>query len=203
VRGTAHRPVGIHDGAVQTEIAAQKLLNGHNPYGADYRGTAYQTLNPPIPGGPGNNVVWHHFIYPPTTILLETMNEAASRLFQSAGDVRLVTLGALVLLSLMLLIRQKTWTGRTKVFILTLGNPLLFIYALIGANDIVAVAGLVGTALLAERKQWRSMGLVFALTVGVKQSAWLAVPLWLIWMYMMYRQHQITTTEMKRVMDCW
>lgn len=174
---------GIHDGAVQAEVAATKLLHGENPYGANYRGTQYEKLNPPIVGGPAINVVWSHFIYPPLIFLLYIPLEIVHRITGSLADYRIITVGALGGIAAMLIFTATTWTERTRATLLTLGNPLLWIYAVIGANDIVSALFLLGATLLMARKRWWWSGVVFGLAMATKQSVWILAPLWLLWLW--------------------
>lgn len=175
------RVAGIHDGAVQAEIAADKLLHGENPYGANYRGTDYETLNPPIVGGPSVNVVWSHVIYPPFVFEAFLPFALLGRLDGVLADYRWLTVGALMLVAWLIIRRASTWEERTMGAVLTLGNPLLWMYAVIGTNDGLAVTLVVcSVALLGDRRWWWS-GAIFALALATKQSVWILAPLWAWW----------------------
>lgn len=172
---------GIHDGAVQAEVAADKLLHGQNPYGADYRGTDYERLNPPITGGPTINVVWSHVIYPPFVFESFVPFAWLRGLLGPLADYRMLTVGALLLAAWLLAQQAASWEERARVVALTLGNPLLWMYAVIGTNDGMAAALVIISIALLVRNRWWWGGFVFALAVATKQSVWLLLPLWFFW----------------------
>ncbi len=199
LRGSEHLPVGIHDGAVQTEVAAQKLLSGENPYGADYRSTPYQALNPPIVGGPTDNVVWHHYMYPPVTILLTAGLDIIARVVHAQADFRFITMGAALVLALVLLMRATSWSDRTRRLLLILGNPAVWIFVLIGANESVVLLALVAVAWLTQQRRWLLAGMMMGIALGTKQSAWLALPLWFIWLWAMARKKELSSRGMRTI----
>ncbi len=185
IRQPGQKPVGIHDGAVQSEVAAKFLLQGKNPYGADYRGTLYAQVNPPIVGGPAINVVWSHYIYPPLTFLLFVPLQIAFSAIGPLADYRLLSLGALVGVFLVLLPLASSWTKRTRLLLLTVGNPLLWIFALAGSNEQIMVLGLIGATTLLFHRRAGWAGFVFGLAMASKQTAWLLLPLgvFVVWKY--------------------
>lgn len=174
---------GIYDGAIQAEVAAGKLVAGENPYGSDYRGTDYETVNPPIVGGPVINIVWSHFIYPPLIFLLYVPLHLMRAFLGPLADYRLITVGALGGLSAILILTAATWTQRTRATLLTLGNPLLWIYAVIGANDIIIALCLVAAAMLMSRRRWWWSGVIFGLALAARQTVWPLAPLWGLWLW--------------------
>lgn len=183
IRQPASHPNGIYDGAIQSEIAADFLLHGRNPYGADYRGTAYANVNKPVIGNPNDNVVWYHYIYPPLTFLLYTPISIFRGMLGPLADYRLVTVGALLFFSWLIVHQARSWSHKTTAMLLTLGNPLLWGYAIIGCNEILVVTALVGSGLLLERRRWLYAGLAFGLALAAKQVAWVLAPLWLYWLW--------------------
>ena len=170
-------PRGIHDGAVQTEVAADFFLRGHNPYQADYRFTSYGAINPPIPGGPAMNVVWSHYIYPPLTFLFQTPFTLLAQGFRQTPDMRWLLLGALALSSWLVVRMTKDWDRRTLFLLLTVGNPFIWLYVVAGYNDILVVTAFIAVAAAWRMKRWVLVGVAFGLAVGLKQSAWVALPL--------------------------
>ncbi len=191
LRGPTGQPVGIHDGAVQTEVAASFLLDGKNPYAADYSNTKYAIINPPIPGGPAVNVVWSHYIYPPLPFVLQVPWSALGRWLHFVADARWLTLAAFVVTAGILIQPAKDWTKRTTVAILTLGNPLLWTFALAGQNDFYPALGLVGATLAIRAKRWWLAGITFGLALTAKQSVWMLVPLVIVWLWARYRRQAL------------
>ncbi len=198
IRPPANVPEGMYDGAVQSEVAAQYLLRGINPYGADYRGTPYAAVNKPIPGGPTQNVVWFHYIYPPLTFLLFVPIELMRPLLGELTDYRLLTIGALMLITFILVSQAPTYSQRTTVTVLTLGNPLLWGYAVVGANDLLGPAAIIGATLLIQKKQWLLAGIIFGLAVAAKQTTWIITPLWLYWVWRQSKDSNQPRNSFKR-----
>lgn len=188
LRGSAPMPRGIHDGAVQTEVAAGFLRQGHDPYGADYRQTPYAALNPPIPGGPAINVVWSHYIYPPFGFMLTAALQALAKPFGVQIDVRLLYLAALVALSALVVRLGQTWAKRTEFLLLTAGNPFIWLYVLVGYNDVLMVAAIVAAAVAAAGGRWGWSGLAMGAALAVKQSAWVVGLVWIIFLAVRARQ---------------
>ncbi len=195
------RPSGVYDGAVQSEEAADFLLHGKNPYGADYRGTPYAVLNAiPSSGiGPGNPV-WYHYIYPPLTFLIFVPIRILQPLLGPLADYRLISVGALLLLAWLLVRRTKDISTKTTTLLLTLGNPLLWMYAIIGANETLLALAIVGSTLLFERQRWTWSGVLFGAAIASKQVAWLLIPLWLYWLWRQVRSGDITALQARNVL---
>lgn len=184
IRGPAHGPDGIFDGALQSEIAAGYLLHGVDPYGADYRHTAYQTYNPSPPGAPAINIVWFHYIYPPLTFLAFVPLRLVSSWLGAWSDYRWLTVGSLFAITAALWPLARSWSARTRVVLLTIGNPILWTFAISGTNDSLAILWLILVALMMSRRRWWWAGVMMGLACASKQSAWLAVPLWGYWLWL-------------------
>jgi hypothetical protein len=197
LRSDAWKPYGIHDGALHTEVAADFLLQGKNPYGADYSITPYKLLDPPIPGGPSDNIVWYHYMYPPTVALTQAIVTFIAHRFGQPGDFRFVTMFALFILWWLLVRRPTSYDEKTKHTLAILANPLLWIYVLPGHNDILSVAALSGSMILAQKKKFGAAGIVFGLALGYKQSVWIAVPLVAVWLWKQWKKSTINTKDVR------
>lgn len=178
---------GIYDGAIQSEVAADFFLHGINPYGADYRGTPYAAVNKPVIGNNTDNEVWYHYIYPPLNFLVYLPLRILSPILGPLADYRLVTIGALYVLTWLLTRQAQTWSQKTTVVLLTLGNVLLWGYAVIGCNDLLVVLLIVGSTILLRRQRWWWGGALFGLALASKQVAWVLLPLWLYWIWQVTR----------------
>jgi uncharacterized membrane protein len=84
--------------------------------------------------------------------------------------------------------------------LLTLGNPLLWGFAIIGCNEIFAVTAMAGSALLLQRKRWAWSGAIFALAIASKQIAWVVTPLWLWWVWQSARASSQMWPNLKRAL---
>lgn len=197
IRSDAWKPFGIHDGALHTEVAADFLLQGKNPYGADYSVTPYKLLNPPIPGGPQQNIVWYHYIYPPTVALTQAVVTFIAHRFGLPGDFRIVTLLSLTLLWWILIRNAQSYEEKTQHTLAILANPLLWIYVLAGHNDILSVTAISGSMILASQKKYGWSGIAFGLALGFKQSIWIAIPLLLVWVWRRWKTNLMTTKQVR------
>lgn len=189
-------PIGVHDGAVQSEEAAKFLIQGENPYAVDYRRTPFGAFGNNL-GPQYDNVAWTHYAYPPANFLLTAPFLWLHRVVPWSDSRTLYTLAFLAVAAL-LVSTQSTWPGRSRMVLLTLGNPLIWMYAIVGFNDILMALGIIGTAVAAHRQKWIWSGITFGLAVGTKQTAWLMIPLWLLWLGFMYRQKKISRTQLGR-----
>ncbi|MBI5405306.1 MAG: DUF2029 domain-containing protein [Candidatus Kerfeldbacteria bacterium] len=197
-RGLPPGPTGVHDGAVQTEEAAKFLLQGTNPYSADYRQTPFggfgNTLGPQY-----DNIAWTHYAYPPANIILTVPFLWLQSVTVSWIDSRTLYTLALLVLAALLVWTQTTWPRRTRMVLLTLANPLIWLYAIVGFNDILAAVGVVGAAVLLTKRRWRWAGIAFGIAIGAKQSSWMMAPLWLLLIWWQYQQHRLTKSEAKQI----
>ncbi len=190
-------PTGVHDGAVQSEEAARFLLQGKNPYAVDYRQTPFGAFGNNL-GPQYDNIAWTHYAYPPANFLLTTPFLWLQQLVGSWSDSRTLYTLALLAIAALLVSTQSTWPRRSRMIVLTLGNPLIWMYAIVGFNDILLALGIIGTAVAAHKRKWIWSGLAFGLAVGTKQTAWLMIPLWLLWLWWSYRQNQMSRPDLNR-----
>lgn len=200
IRPNVVQPRGIYDGAIQAEVAADLILQGKNPYGANYKDTEYGAVNTvPSSGVIGDNPVWYHYIYPPLTFLIILPFRVAGHIFWPLGDYRMVTISALYFLNWLLLRHVQTREQKITIVLLTLGNPLFWVYTVIGCNEILMSLAVAGSMILLHQKKWLWSGIAFGLAIAAKQVIWLIAPLWLAWLWLQYRHGQIQRREFLRV----
>lgn len=180
-----HGPVGylngttvhyIHDGAVHTEEAMRWLRRGVNPYGADYRDTAYGAYTDSLSQDLRPNPPWFHHVYPPFHLLVSLPFQAALERLTGWYDQRVVYLVAeLVALGFLLLIAHgREW----RLFIATLFvlNPFWFQYFLIGFNDAFVFALLAAAVWQLTRRRFVAASVWYGLAFAAKQSVWPLAP---------------------------
>lgn len=172
----------IHDGAVQTEIAGQLLLHGRNPYDYNYTGTAFEHFQKPNFGDAVNPTL-NYYPYPPLVPLLTVPLAWFSAVAGFPYEGRWVLLLALVFSCALLIRRATSMTDRTWLTILTIGNPFIIFFPLIGFNDMLFAACLIAAVTFGERRHWSWAGVFMGLSLAAKQTAWLAIPFWLIWLW--------------------
>lgn len=175
-------PLRIHDGAIQTEVAADFLLRGINPYAADFQPTLFGQAPSPYRGD-AVNVAWTHYVYPPAVIVTAIPSLLLRPWLGPLTDLRWLYLGALLALTLAVVLTTPTWERRSLAVVLLLANPFIWLYAVAGFNDILAVAAMVIAAILLERRRLTWAGILMGCALAAKQTAWLALPLWAWWIW--------------------
>lgn len=188
---------GIQDGAVQTNDAARFLTHGINPYTADYSHSSFGQF--PSPAGMNlPNIAWTHYAYPPAnfllTIPLRWLQSLASWL-----DARFLYVAAFLIFTGWLIATKMTWPKRLMVTALTIGNPLLWLFAVAGYNDSLMLLGLVGAMLCFRRQRWLWAGVFFGLALASKQTAWVLAPLWAIWAFQACRKSAVSAPAVKKI----
>jgi hypothetical protein len=169
----------IHDGAIQVEMAVDYLSAGINPYTATYDHPVMQMWLLQVEVNPATE----HLVYLPGLLLLSLPFEWAATAVFGFYDQRLLYLLAFVLVMLLLpTITPKP--GHKLALIVGIGlNPWLTQPVVWGMNDILVLLGLLLAALLLQKKQPLWAAAVLGLACTLKQSAWLAVPFFLLAIY--------------------
>jgi len=176
-RSVETQPLTDNDGAIQSREAARFLLQGVNPYEADYRTTPFWFFTSPV--GPGvDNVAATHYAYPPLQFLMMVPTVFINDHFDTTFDTQLILLFVFMLFSTVVVMVGPTWALRTRLFILTSGNAWLIYLTLAGFNDVVFVMFLTAAAALTMKKQALLGALMLGLAFASKQTAWLTIPLW-------------------------
>jgi len=167
----------IGDGAYQTQLAGDFVLQGIDPYGADYgrAGLAAAPWGESFP-----SPALHHLVTWPGQFLFPLPLQALSRLVFGWWDERVFLLLAAVAIWLLLGALFPGIPGRMAAVALFLvpGHSLL---AVLGDNDLPVVALLLAGLLAAQRRRFLLMGLLLGCAIVTKQHALLAVPLIVTW----------------------
>jgi hypothetical protein len=177
-----HRPYGQDGGVVQLPLAIDKILAGQSPYGADYSGTILerQARVSSFWAERGGNPILHHHAYLPGTHLVMAPFLLASRAAFGFFDPRLVTL---LFYGLVVALAARVPSGaeaRLAAAGIAALNPLVYWHQIFGANDLVFVAMLLGTVLLARREKRVAAGALLGLACATKQLAWPYAPFLLV-----------------------
>jgi hypothetical protein len=170
LRETGRPYTYIHDGALMVEEAARKLLNGMNPYAADY-------LDTPLFFWPMiNNPALYHLTYFPFMFLVTT---PFVWLFDTLGltwDQRFLYLpayiGTLALVPLLVqgAARQLSMTAAIAL------NPQLFPFVVEGRNDFFVLLFLFAGLALLIRERRTASSLAFAAAAAAKLHALVILP---------------------------
>jgi hypothetical protein len=176
--GVTDRPYGQDGGVVQLPLAIEKILRGESPYGADYSQTMLgrqaraSSFWEPL----GGNPILRHHAYLPGTHLVMLPGYLAGRALLGFFDPRLVTLlfyAATVGLAFRL---PEGEDARLAAAALAALNPLTWWQQVFGANDVVFVALLLFSALLARGGRRVAAGALLGLACATKQLAWPFAP---------------------------
>lgn len=181
---------GSHDGVVQSEVAAQMLIHGTNPYAATYHDTAFEFFHPPK-FGQSQSLVLEHYAYPPGVLLAHTPVVLWSMVTGWPADGRVLTAAAYFALVIILLRVSANLKYKTWIAIIFLANPLLLYYPLIGFNDIFFLLSIVLATLMTRQRRWLVAGAMIGLAVAFKQTALIALPLWAWWLWIEVRQQRL------------
>ena len=166
-----------NDAAYQVELAGQRILDGHNPYGATYVGTGlerfYSLDGTPVTDGRVETVALEHLAYFPG---LPVLGAVSAALPGPLGDVRvLMLLFALALLPAALLL-PGALELRLAAGALLAANPLMIRSTWFGILDAPVVLALVLAFALSLRGRWGWAGALVALALVQKQYAFVAIP---------------------------
>ena len=167
----------IGDGAFQTQLAGDFVLQGQDPYGADYgrAGLAAAPWGESFP-----SPALHHLVTWPGQFLFPLPLQALTKLVLGWWDERVFLLiaGAAIWLLLGALFPGIPGRMAAVAFFLVPGHSLL---AVLGDNDLPVVALLLAGLLAAQRRRFLVMGLLLGCAIVTKQHALLAVPLIVTW----------------------
>ncbi len=164
-----------HDGGViQTEIAIDYALAGHNPYIESYAHTPMAEW-----GFPEFRTALEHYPYLPATFILSAPIRLLANALIGWYDQRFVYL--LLILLALLCLPPLVSRNRADILALTMLiglNPLLGLDVIFGQNDVFVFAFIVLGLLLLHRRRWAWSGILFALACASKPTAWFLAPFW-------------------------
>ena len=167
----------IGDGAYQTQLAGDFVLNRTDPYGADYgrAGLAAAPWGESFP-----SPALHHLVTWPGQFLFPLPLQTVSKLAFGWWDERVFLLLAAAAVWFLLGALFPGTPGRLAAVALFLvpGHSLL---AVLGDNDLPVVALLLAALLAAQGRRFFLMGLLLGCAIATKQHALLAVPLIVVW----------------------
>lgn len=170
----------LQDGAIQTTAAAKFLWQGKNPYTTDYRDTQIGQFSSAAYASRGEtgNAAWDHYAYPPGLIVLSAPLVKISEAMGFDYDGRWLTVFGLLLTVWGLTWRRK-WPEKSIIVLLTVGNPLISLFAVAGYNDVLMAAAVTGAGLAWLRGRPGLSGVLVAVAATIKQTAWPFLLLWL------------------------
>ena len=160
----------VHDGVQMTEAAAARLLQGRDPYGHDYIGSAARAFYmPEVPVSFG----LEHYVYTPGMFLLDVPLQAARLPSGSFAWMWLLGLPALAAAAAAL---GGTPGGRVAALAAVALNPVFLIDYLYLFNDLFFLAPALASFALVARRRPLLAGAMFGIACAVKQDAVLLAP---------------------------
>ena len=167
----------IGDGAYQTQLAGDFVLQGQDPYGADYgrAGLAAAPWGESFP-----SPALHHLVTWPGQFLFPLPLQALSKVVLGWWDERVFLLISAAAIWLLLGALFPGIPGRMAAvaFFLVPGHSLL---AVLGDNDLPVVALLLAALVATHYRRFVLMGLLLGCAIATKQHALLAAPLIVTW----------------------
>ncbi len=159
----------IHDHPLQIEEAVKVLLQGRNPYAADYHGTAMELWSP-------SNPALTHVISPPFNILKSVPFYLLGTRVLGWYDERMVyfPLLGLAIVSLLALFRQPQL--RLSAVIVFAFNPEFTRFVVEGRTDVVFLSFLLASLACLRWQYTQAALLLLALAITSKHTAWFILP---------------------------
>ena len=180
VRHQTHPIYMIHDIVLQQESAIRFLLDGKNPYAVTYFGTPLEQwhysekdINPAL----------YHFVMQPFYLLFSLPFYFLSNITIGYFDGRMPLLFLFLTLLILASILVKDREKKLLFIILLAFNPAMLVYTLEGRSDIFMFTFLFMGLFLLHRKHYLLAGIPIALAFAVKQSAWLILPFYIVFLY--------------------
>jgi hypothetical protein len=168
----------IHDSPLQIELATGMLLHGQDYYRATYFHTPLAQW---WPVGPPNPALYHTDSLPfqeELTVPVMLVAKATIGWFDERF-IYLLCFGAVLALALAL---ARTPTSRLAL-VAGLGlNPLFVPTFIVGQNDVLVLAELMGVLALARTRRRRMALLLLGITLATKETALFLLPFLLLWM---------------------
>jgi hypothetical protein len=178
-----------HDGAIQAEVAMQRILQGQPIYGVDWSHTALAEVPWNYNIAPANPAL-HHNVYFPLVPLAGIPFYAVARAVGFPFDYRQVLLACLVLGVVAVWLLPIHPSRRFAIAAALFLSPLLGLYFWAGRNEMPVVALVfLGLALLARRHPVLGC-LVLGTALAYKLFAAPAIPFALAVIWLRWREHR-------------
>ncbi len=173
---------GVHDIILQQEAAMRYLIVGKNPYKETYFGTPVGSFNYDEPGNTeAVNPALYHFVMPPWYLLFPFGFYVVGITLFGFFDGRMALLFCLsgILVILWKWLKDKS-LARLAVTVVAL-SPSVIDYFIEGRSDIFAFFWFLAALFLLQNKKLITASIVFGLAVMSKQTIWIAVPFYAVY----------------------
>jgi hypothetical protein len=178
-----------HDGAIQAEVAMDRMLHGRPIYGVDWSKTAVAQVPWDYSKGPANPAL-HHNVYFPLVPMAGIPVARVAHALRIPYDYRQVLLIFLAIGLGAVWLLPVPPARRFAIAVALFLGPLLGLYVWAGRSDVPVVALVIlGLALLARDRPVLA-SLVIGAAVAYKPFAAPAVPLLLAWLWLRWRRQR-------------
>lgn len=177
----------IHDIILQQESAMQFLLSGKNPYSETYFGTPLENF---FYSDTEKNPALYHFVMEPFYLIFAYPFYFTTIPLLGFFD------GRIPLFFLFFFLLYLAWKiapddeGKLSFVALLAFNPAMLPYTLEGRSDVFMYAFLLFGLFLLDKKKNLMAGVMIALSMLVKQSAWPLFPILLIYYYLKSKKEE-------------
>lgn len=186
---------GVHDIVLQQEAAMRYLINGKNPYKETYFGTLVESFNYDEPNNvDAVNPALYHFVMPPWYLLFPFGFYVAGVTLFGFFDSRMALLFSMAGILFILWKWIKDWNLRRLAVVLVSLSPSVFDYFIEGRSDVFAFFWLFLSLYLLSLKKPLIAAFIFGLAVMSKQTIWIAVPFYFMYLFV---------TEVRRKSLMW
>ena len=160
-------PLDMHDGMFQTQVVAERLLSGHDPYGTDFTKTALVEWFHYTPEG---SAIAHHYVYFPLVVLLAVPVVALEGLAGLGSDLRPMTLAISFAAAIIVFRAPFGWRVRHLLLALLFLDP--YFGWMEGRNDILWLAPIVAASGLWMRDRRLPATILIGVAAALKIFAW-------------------------------
>lgn len=172
---------GVHDIILQQEAAMRYIITGKNPYKESYFGTPMESFHyAELGNDKAVNPALYHFVMPPWYVMFPFAFYYSVRPVIGFFDGRM----ALLFTMGMLLISLWYWFKDKSVarlgITLTAMSPSVIDYFVEGRSDVFALAWMVVSLVLLEKRQILWSAVMMMLALLSKQTIWFMVPFYAV-----------------------
>jgi hypothetical protein len=160
-------PLDMHDGMFQTQVVAERLMTGHDPYGTDFTKTALVEWFHYTPDG---SAIAHHYVYFPLVVLLAVPVVALEGLAGLGSDLRPLTLAISLAAAVVVFRAPFSWRVRYLLLALLFLDP--YFGWMEGRNDILWLAPIVAATGLWMRDRRLAAATMIGVAAALKIFAW-------------------------------
>jgi hypothetical protein len=191
----------VHDNPIQLELAVDYLKQGKNPYTENYLGTEHDDWI--ICEGCAIRNTLHHLITLPFYVLSSYAASYPTEAVIGYFDERMLHI--VTLLISLAIIAKLVKNPNLKIILLSifLYNPVFIHYFIEGRNDIFVFSFILWAVYLLKQKRYEYASLVYALAFASKQSSWLLLPFFFLYVFYKVKPKDLTAKILATIRLTW